>query len=144
MSSQGYHPQPKPKAKKKAPKPRVKTMSKKRRAMLPTRKSVRIQCYEDDGGRCRGCGRSVLLKTWDITLLAHAHEEPSRAQGGDWCNPQDVITLCPSCHDLVTKKDLRLIKDRTLGTRGPCIFTDIPRKVRWNALTPKRAGKSRA
>ena len=78
-----------------------------------------------DGRRCRCCRRPVHLTTDRWWVLANIHEEPPKSLGGDLLNPEQTITLCPTCHGKVTSHEYRIqFLDLRRGTRGPVRFVD--------------------
>jgi 5-methylcytosine-specific restriction endonuclease McrA len=64
-----------------------------RAAML----ALRTACYHRDHGRCRCCGRDVVLESENLSVRAHMHHIQYRSAGGADVL-ENVITLCWRCH----------------------------------------------
>jgi len=63
----------------------------------PTRKSIRQQVYERDGGKCTRCGKNVYLnkEKKHVKNFAHMHHVIPRADGG----PYSIGNLATTCWD---------------------------------------------
>jgi hypothetical protein len=65
-----------------------------------TRADVRRGAWLRSHGRCLWptCRRVLMLETDNEFALAHGHELKRRGQGGDPCDPHNVVCLCARCH----------------------------------------------
>lgn len=68
-------------------------------------RKIRKECLSRDRYACRGCG---VHHKHGKNLTAH-HIQPREEGGGD--NLENLLTLCPTCHDLVEGRGLRTVAE---------------------------------
>lgn len=62
-------------------------------------KDLKSYCYERDGGRCTQCKKFVFGHS-----AQHHHIVPIRENPSLKLEPENVTTLCPTCHMLIENK----------------------------------------
>jgi hypothetical protein len=123
----------------------------KRQTHRVTRKQFRVRMIQRDQSACRACGKNVYDATPHVFALAHVHELVAKSQGGSDLDSMNCLTLCPECHEKVTRNTLWLIVETPqLGANGVVTvstFKDGPmaardRGVKRSTRTLKRVKKT--